>query len=157
MGCKGWGQSTLAGTAAPSRVLLRHATNTPPPLPPPTPPHTPAPTPPLRLEAARAVSDQILGTVFFRMAAGVRFRVPSGDGCFRTLTGNGRSAYRQTKKPMTVYRSSLKSPESGGVGDRGFFFISAIFKKKRKTILKKAESKKKKRNSAEKRKIDIPV
>ena len=38
-----------------------------------------------------------------------------------------------------------------------FFFLCVIFQKKRKIIFKKAESEKKKRNSAEKRKIDIPV
>ena len=48
--------------------------------------------------------------------------------------------------PMTVYQSSLKSPESGGVGDRVGFFFSAIFQKKRKIIFYKAESKKKKKS-----------
>ena len=51
--------------------------------------------------------------------------------------------------------------------DTGFFELAVSvnekkkslcdFLKKRKIIFKKAESKKKKRNSAEKRKIDIPV
>ena len=90
------------------------------------------------------------------MSAGVRFRVPNGDRCFRTLTGNGRSAYRQTKTPVTVYRSSLKFPESGGVGDRVGVFFRRFFKKSGKSFLKKRKVKKKRRNSAKKRKIDIP-
>ena len=72
---------------------------------------------------------------------------------FRTLTGNGRSSYRQTKMSPTVYRTVC----SGGIGKRNKKKIFLIFQKKRKIIFKKAESKKKKRNSAEKRKIDIPA
>ena len=48
--------------------------------------------------------------------------------CFRTLT----SAQPQTK---TVYRSSLNSPDSGGVGDL-FFFVATFQKKKWKIIFK---------------------
>ena len=40
---------------------------------------------------------------------------------FRTLTGNGKSVHRQAKTRKTIYRSSLNSPDSCGVGDQHFF------------------------------------
>ena len=63
----------------------------------------PSPSPPPRRGSSRCMPTRSI-------VAGVRFRVPSGDtGSYRTSTGNGRSAYRQTKTSPTVYRSSSES------------------------------------------------